>query len=160
MYKVVKNIFNTHQQNKMNTKLNKAQGHKQISKIIKAQQPATMASMKRTNDMGPGKPVGSITTNFTEIDNILSDTWRKITHGAEEDPATIATRFMQKYQNHIYVGKEFKVNKITAEDLIETCRVNTASAAGLDGWQPKDLALLSDKALQVLADLLNTIDPS
>ena len=56
------------------------------------------------------------------------------------------------------MGDEFKVDKIIAEDLAETCRVNTASAAGLDGWLPSDLALLSDKGLQILADLLNLIE--
>ena len=34
----------------------------------------------------------------------------------------------------------------------------TESAAGLDGWYPKDMALLSDKALEKLVDMLNAIE--
>ena len=114
--------------------------------------------MKRLQDMGPGKPKGSITTNFKEIDNILNETWRQITDGAEGDPEVIAAAFMKKYHKYIFQSEEFKVEKITVEDLIQTCRVNTNSAAGLDGWKPKDLALLSNEGLQVIADLLNEIE--
>mgnify|MGYP003328706339 CR=1 FL=1 len=67
-------------------------------------------------------------------------------------------KFMKKYKDYIFVGKEFKVDKISGEDLAETCRVNTNSAAGLDGWLPSDLALLSDKGFEILAEFLNMIE--
>ena len=52
--------------------------------------------MKRNQDMGSGKPKGSITTNFKEIDKILSDTRRKLIDGAKGDPETIAAAFVGK----------------------------------------------------------------
>ena len=117
-----------------------------------------MSSMVRNRSFGPDKPKGSITTEFNEIDCILSEIWRKITNGAEGDPKQIANAFVLKYKKYIFTSDEFKVGKITLQDLIETCRVNTCSAPGIDGWHPKDLALLSDNALQLIADLMNMIE--
>ena len=97
----MKNICNKYNKNTLNKNLNKANSHKQISKIIKGQQPATFAAMRRNQDMGPGKPKGSFTTSFQEIDKILSETWKKITDGANGDPETIAAAFVEKYKKYI-----------------------------------------------------------
>ena len=58
-----------------------------------------MSSMIRSKDMGPGKPIGSITTDFDEIDGILNDTWRGITHGIDDDLDEIVEQFMNNMIN-------------------------------------------------------------
>ena len=121
-------------------------------------QPASMSSMIRNRSFGDGKPKGSITTDFDEIDIILYETWKEIFDGAEGDPEQIAEAFIQKYKKYIFTAPEFHVPKLTLQDLINTCRVNTSSAAGLDGWYPKDMALLSDNGLQLIVDILNLIE--
>ena len=92
-YDSIKNLISKHKKNDFNAKLNKANSHKQISQIIKNIQPASMSSMVRNRSFGPDKPKGSITTEFNEIDCILSEIWRKITNGAEGDPKQIANAF-------------------------------------------------------------------
>ena len=61
-----------------------------------------MSSMIRNRSFGDGKPKGSITTDFDEIDIILYETWKEIFDGAESDPEQIAEAFIQKYKN-IYI---------------------------------------------------------
>ena len=65
---------------------------------------------------------------------------------------------MSKNIKNIYSDKEYQIPDLTAEDLKEICAVGLDSAAGLDGWSARDLALLSHQAYQLLADLLNCIE--
>ena len=47
---------------------------------------------------------------------------------------------------------------LTADDLKETAACTGDSAAGLDQWAPGDMKLLSNKAYETLAELLNMIE--
>ena len=48
--------------------------------------------------------------------------------------------------------------KITGDDLRKVCIKARKSAQGLDEWAPADLAALSTKAYEWIANMLNTIE--
>ena len=50
------------------------------------------------------------------------------------------------------------MEKLTGEDLRLTLEDTKESASGLDQWKPAELKMLSDGALEHLADLLNLIE--
>ena len=53
---------------------------------------------------------------------------------------------------------EAKIEPISAQDLRDFADCTKQSAAGLVQWAPADFAMRSDKALGLLADLLNRIE--
>ena len=80
-----------------------------------------MTCLKRTEQNGSDKPVGSITTDFDEIDNILQRVWKNITHGTNKVLKDVTTEFFAKYNKYIYRAPEFSLNKITAKDIKYIC---------------------------------------
>ena len=54
--------------------------------------------------------------------------------------------------------KEQPLADLTLKDFKQACLAGTDSAAGLDGWAARDIALLSDQAIQHMVDLLNKIE--
>ena len=48
--------------------------------------------------------------------------------------------------------------ELTADNLKETARCTEDSASGLDQWAPRDKRLLSDKAFDSLAEIINMIE--
>ena len=69
-----------------------------------------------------------------------------------------AQAFIDKYDKYIYEDEEFQIENLDPKDFIEACRVSSNSAAGIDGWAPRDLALLSDKALILIVDMIQKIE--
>jgi ribonuclease HI len=132
--------------------------HGVISKALKANAPAPMTCLKRTVDQGVGKPVGSFTSDPAEVDQILRHAWGKITDGNVTDLEGSAERFWAKYGHLCHVGKEWNVGALTLEDFKAICHCDKESAAGLDGWAAKDIALLSDYALGFIVRMLNAIE--
>ena len=65
---------------------------------------------------------------------------------------------MQEYQEHVYRGAEQPNPALTAEDLKEACGKAGKSAAGPDGYEPGEMAMLSDKAYGRMAELLNLVE--
>jgi hypothetical protein len=45
------------------------------------------------------------------------------------------------------------MSELKKEDFIRTCRCDKESAAGLDGWAARDMALLSNHAISLVGDL-------
>jgi len=133
-------------------------GHKAISRILKQLSPAPMNCLRRPQDSGQGKPKGSYTSDHKEIDHILHEVWDGITHGAEGDLLEARDAFISKYTNYLPKAPPFVLGDITVGKLRETCRNGDDSAAGLDGWAVKDMALLSDYALEFIVKLLNAIE--
>ena len=117
-----------------------------------------MGTLKRCEDMGQGKPKGSITSKPQEIDSILRRAWGKIFHGNEGDLEASAAQVMSKYQKYIVKLPEFQIAKIDAEEFKTFCRNSESSAAGLDGWSARDIAILSDHALDWLIRLLDQVE--
>ena len=65
---------------------------------------------------------------------------------------------MGEYQQHVYRGEEQANPLLTATDMKEACSKAGKSAAGPDGYEPGEMALLSDWAYQEMADLLNLVE--
>ena len=58
----------------------------------------------------------------------------------------------------MFVHKEYKVNDITGDDVIEACTKCRKSVGGLDEWDPADMALLPPTTYRWIARLLNLIE--
>ena len=65
---------------------------------------------------------------------------------------------MQMYAAHIHSAKEWHIDDLTLEDLKQVCQHDKESAAGLDGWAARDIALISDLGLQLMVDFFNEIE--
>ncbi len=132
--------------------------HETISEIIKGKGLAPIGFLKRQHDAGLGKPKGSYTTDPIEIDAIVDRAWSAITFGNSNDNDKLAEAFMNKYDEYIVKAREFKVAKLDVHSFKAACLCSHGSAGGLDGWNALDMTLFSDKAFQVLVDLLNCIE--
>ena len=122
----------------------------------KAAQPLTHL---RRDKAGPrGEPIGTYATQPAEVDGILRRAWRAIFRGNLEDQHKAAAKFLAKYDKYVYRGEEFKIGPLTMEEVKETCRDSTKSAAGPDGYEPAEMRLLSDQSYAMMAELLNLIE--
>ena len=65
---------------------------------------------------------------------------------------------MEKYDRYIFKKKEANLEKLEGRDLRITAACTGESAAGLDQWAPGDFKLLSDLALEKLAEMLNMVE--
>ncbi len=141
---------------KVNLRLQGA--HKNVTAAMKGQKPAPMSHLSIPETIGPGKEKGTTATDPHEVDAILHSVWDKITWGNFDDPKKDALAFCATYYKHIFHAQEHQIHDIQAQDLKNQCKYDIQSAPGLDGWAAADLELLSDKAYQLLADMLNTIE--
>ena len=69
-----------------------------------------------------------------------------------------AEEYMHKYAEYLHKEKQANIEDITGEDLEYSARTTADSAAGMDQWAPGDLAMLSKKAYERLAKMLNMIE--
>ena len=120
--------------------------------------PAPMACLERDQPGADAKPKGSLTSDPDEINDILVRTWNQVYRGNGEDTEAIANDFMNKYHDYIHHAKPWEIGDLEFNDFKNICLAGSSSAVGLDGWAAKDLALLSDKAIQALVDFLNEIE--
>ena len=108
---------------------------------------------------GPrGQPKGSVTTNPDEVDSIIRAAYGKIYDGNAKEPAKLKEKYLEDYKKFIFESIEAEAEPITGKDLEEAMRGTKETAAGLDQWTPADLKLLSPKAYQAIAEMLNEIE--
>lgn len=117
-----------------------------------------MTCLERNIDFGPGRPVGSLTSEPAEIFKIIRKAWAAITDGNVEDPVKAASDFWRDYGLFCHRAPEWHIGELTIDDFKRACATGTDSAAGLDGWSARDIALLSDRALGRIVTLLNAIE--
>ena len=91
-----------------------------------------MTVLRGPQDMGVGKPKGSLATEPAERARILSLAWGPITGGNIDDPHKAAQAFMDKYAPYIPKLPEFSIPDLTVEGFKATCQQGTKSAAGLN----------------------------
>ncbi len=66
---------------------------------------------------------------------------------------------MEKYKAYIFTAEvEVEAEKLTGRDLEETMRFVKETSSGLDQWTPADLKMLSPKAYDAIAVMLNAIE--
>ena len=105
-----------------------------------------------------GQPIGSVTTWQSEIDAILRRAWDRIYIGNPEDLAKAAREFVIKYKDSIFRSKPMDIGDITGEERMAECLGCAHSAAGIDGWEPAEMAMLSLERYQHIAGLLNMVE--
>ena len=99
---------------------------------------------------------GQLTIDPSKQLTELIRAWDKI-FGRHRQQAPSTWNFLQEFGSTM--GREqFDLDPLTAEDLLFTVRTLRPSAAGLDGWKPRDLKLLGQVCpglFQHLASLMN-----
>lgn len=132
---------------------------KNISKALNKQAASPLLYAKRDRTGPKGEAIGTIATNPREVDQIGTRAWTTIYDGNFDELAVKASVFMGKYKNQIYTRKKaFRVEPITAAEVASSCKEAKASVAGLDNWEPAELALLCDSGYEWIAALLNRIE--
>ena len=108
---------------------------------------------------GPrGQRKGTITTTPQEIDEIIQQAYGEIYKGNVEEPDKMMEKYIEEYDKNIFKAKQATIEPITGKDLSEAANEAKETAAGPDQWAPADLKLLSLKAFEALAILLNIIE--
>ena len=64
----------------------------------------------------------------------------------------------ENYGKYLHKAKQATMEPLTGKDLEEAAREAKETAAGPDQWAPADFKLLSPKAYEALADMLNLIE--
>jgi hypothetical protein len=65
---------------------------------------------------------------------------------------------LKNYGEYLHEAKQATVERLTGRDLEEAARDAKETAAGPDQWAPADFKLLSPKAFEALATMLNLIE--
>ena len=106
-----------------------------------------------------GKP-DIITTKPEAIDKALQGIWGAIHLGnvGKHSQETLSATFLRDYGQYFAFAEEFSVPTLDAHTLREGIQECKDNAAGLDGVLASDLKLLSSKALEWLASMLNSIE--
>ena len=66
--------------------------------------------------------------------------------------------FKEKYKHVIYRMEEANVEEITVDLIHETMISSGKTAGGMDGWQPAELALVSEGISAWIAELFKLIE--
>ena len=137
----------------------KNRGLKKICRAIDAKCSKPLIAARR-KQVGPkGQPIGTIATSPKEVDEIVKESWSQIYRGNEEDHEAAAKKFLEEYKEFLYKQtEEENIGMVTGAEIKEACQDAAETAAGLDIWSPSDFRMLSDKAYEWLAVLLNTIE--
>ena len=126
---------------------------------IKGSSSAPIARIKCAPANGK-KGSSTITTDPGLIDKTLQGIWGSIHTGnlgpiAQKQCGEV---FLKTYGEHFEFRPEFKVGKLTAQDLRQGIQASPDNAPGLDGVLASDLKVLSDKALHWLASMYAAIE--
>ena len=133
-------------------------GHKAIRKALGDKATKPLQCLIR-DKVGPdGQPIGTYTTNPNEIDGITQRAWNKIYDGNCSDNGGIVRSFLGKYHKDIFKRSEYQLHSVNWESLKATCIHAKHTVAGMDGFTPSDLTLLSDDAFWWLAELLELVE--
>ena len=99
-----------------------------------------------------------MSSNPADIDAIVKRAWHRIHRGAGGCITNAVDYFLDTYCEDIFKRKPYGVDEITGE-MVQASFGRTAESAGaLDGWNPKELSLLSLTTYCHIATLLNQIE--
>lgn len=110
---------------------------------------------------GPrGERIGSFTCHPQEVDQIVTDAWKKVYDGNVPDVHVFVHIFLGKYAAHIdkTSSDTIEVEDLTGEALKDSCINGSFTVGGLDGLTPKMFSILSDRMYAELATLLTLIE--
>jgi hypothetical protein len=100
------------------------------------------------------------TTDPQEIDQALQDIWGKITAGNISDAQAemIGPKFISQFGEFFTRQARHKVGSIDVDKLKRGIAASVDNSPGLDGVLADDLRILSDQALQWLANMFTAIE--
>ncbi len=136
----------------------KKKGIRNLSSAISKPPSRPLLHAKRTKIGASGQPIGSYTTNPAEVDSIAKEAWQQIYQSNVEDMAAAVTNFVCKYGAFIFTSAPWTVSPKLGDEVRDVCIHGKKTAAGMDKWEPAELALLSDELFEMVAMLLNTIE--
>ena len=139
-------------------KLSKSAHFKASFRFVRGAVSAPLFALARVV-VGPlAQPVGSITTDPSEVDSIVQHAYGRIYAGNFIDEEVGVASFMHTYDEHLFKSAEFVVQPIDAQELMDTCTASKPSAGGMDGVSPEDLTILPYIFFVHFAFLLNAIE--
>ena len=98
------------------------------------------------------------TADPERIDAHIRKEWGRIFDVDQETMRRDAEAFVGKYQQHIYQAPEWRLGRITTDEVWQTIIHAPATAAGPDGWMPADLRVCSGQAIRWLTNMYNLIE--
>ena len=102
---------------------------------------------------------GSITAHPIEVDTIVAEAWAKVYNGNVQDHQRQVADFLCKYRQYIYVhAGNVSIPAFTSDMILDDCENAPSTGAGWDQWECADWRLLSRRAADHLAQLLNGIE--
>ena len=101
---------------------------------------------------------GQITNNPADIDAIVKRAWKAVYDGVEGCIQIAVDVFLEKFSKYTLKANPFQAPAITGERVFESFAKTAESAGALDGWNPKELALLSKEVCNHIAEMLNQIE--
>ena len=113
-------------------------GPKSITRALATQIPQPLVCIKRKRPGPNGEPVGTYSTDPTEIDEEGRHQWGKIYGGNFKDEKKAVKYLMANYHDVIYRAKEATVSRIICPQLKAACPRGLDSVGGMDHWQPSE----------------------
>ena len=114
--------------------------------------------MKLDEDMPSGRVKGKLTTCPDEIDKVAMRKLQQVYRGNKPDLRQAVTHFVDKYDERIYKAPQYQIEPITAEEVEAEMTRAKNTAAGMDGWQMQELAMLPTGSYKCIADIYNLIE--
>ena len=103
---------------------------------------SSLLFVKRDETCTVGKP-GTFSTEPREIDEVVRRVWQPIYDGNSRQPEQIVDVFFTKYARHIYTSMPVEVEEMIWDLVYQAFTRGKTSAAGLDSWEPEELAFMS-----------------
>ena len=101
---------------------------------------------------------GQITTNPDDMDDVVRRAWKKVYDGTTNNIGEAVNNYLHKYAKYILKAEAFTVEDLTGQRVQEFFSQIGDSAAAMDGWNPKELSLLSPKMYEAIATMLTQIE--
>eukprot|EP00969_Alexandrium_andersonii_P014855 649090-Alexandrium_andersonii.AAC.1 len=102
--------------------------------------------------------VGGLTCCHDEVDHAARQAWGAIYDGNAGDLGALVDNFARRLGPWIPRAAQWQLPPLTAKQVLQGFARAGASAPGLDGWHPRELALMSLGAAELLARLLNFVE--
>ena len=86
---------------------------------------------------------GTYTTNPQEVDSVVRTAWQKRYTGNVENANHVAKQFAAKYSKYLFRLPPQEAPPIIVELVHVAFSKGGKSAAGMDSWEPEEMALMS-----------------
>ena len=100
---------------------------------------------------------GSVAADPGEVDDIFAGAWAEYFDRPVDAPELI-DQFLGSYGRWVHAGPVHRLQPLTGAALEAVIAGWPATAAGLDGFSPADARLLSPRALEWIAKILNAVE--